>query len=105
MEPNTLYYLLAIVLVVVGIAGTILPALTGLPLVFAGHTHGGQVCVPGMGALVTNCDLDRKRAKGLSTHEGAALHVSAGLGTNPYAPVRLACPAEATILHLVPRPA
>jgi len=36
MEPNTLYYLLAIVLVVVGIAGTILPALPGLPLVFAG---------------------------------------------------------------------
>ncbi len=37
MEPNTLYYLLAIVLVVVGIAGTILPALPGLPLVFAGR--------------------------------------------------------------------
>ena len=36
MEPTTLYYLLAIVLVVVGIAGTILPALPGLPLVFAG---------------------------------------------------------------------
>ena len=36
MEPNTLYYLLAIVLVLVGIAGTILPALPGLPLVFAG---------------------------------------------------------------------
>ena len=36
MEPHTLYYLLAIVLVVVGIAGTILPALPGLPLVFAG---------------------------------------------------------------------
>lgn len=77
----------------------------GADLIIAGHTHGGQVCVPGMGALVTNCDLDRKRAKGLSTHEGAALHVSAGLGTNPYAPVRLACPPEATILHLVPRPA
>ena len=36
MEPNTLYYLLAIVLILVGIAGTILPALPGLPLVFAG---------------------------------------------------------------------
>lgn len=36
MEPNTLYYLIAIVLVLVGIAGTILPALPGLPLVFAG---------------------------------------------------------------------
>ena len=72
-------------------------------LIVAGHTHGGQVCVPGYGALVTNCDLDRKRAKGLSRHDGAALHVSAGLGTNPYAPIRLACPPEATMLHLVPR--
>lgn len=76
----------------------------GADLIIAGHTHGGQVCVPGYGALVTNCDLDGKRAKGLSSHAGAALHVSAGLGTNPYAPVRLACPPEATMLHLVPRP-
>ena len=78
-------------------------AADGADLIIAGHTHGGQVCVPGYGALVTNCDLDTRRAKGLSTHQGAALHVSAGLGTNPYAPVRLACPPEATMLHLVPR--
>lgn len=78
-------------------------AADGADLIIAGHTHGGQVCLPGVGALVTNCDLDRARAKGLSSHDGAALHVSAGLGTNPYAPVRLACPPEATILHLLPR--
>ena len=36
MEPTTLYYVLAVLLVLVGIAGTILPALPGLPLVFAG---------------------------------------------------------------------
>ncbi|MFN8128301.1 MAG: metallophosphoesterase [Candidatus Nanopelagicales bacterium] len=78
-------------------------AADGADLIIAGHTHGGQVCVPGYGALVTNCDLDPARAKGLSSHEGAALHVSAGLGTNPYAPVRLACPPEATMLHLLPR--
>lgn len=78
-------------------------AADGADLIIAGHTHGGQVCVPGYGALVTNCDLDPARAKGLSSHEGAALHVSAGLGTNPYAPIRLACPPEATMLHLLPR--
>ncbi len=78
-------------------------AADGADLIIAGHTHGGQVCLPGYGALVTNCDLDSRRAKGLSSHAGAALHVSAGLGTNPYAPVRLACPPEATMLHLVPR--
>ncbi|MFG1906601.1 metallophosphoesterase [Kribbella sp. NPDC048928] len=79
----------------------------GYPLVLAGHTHGGQLAVPLYGALVTNCDLDTSRVKGLSTwgHDGrqAALHVSAGLGTSPYAPVRFACRPEATLLTLVPR--
>ena len=39
----------------------------GAALLLAGHTHGGQLCVPGYGALVTNCDLPRRQAKGLST--------------------------------------
>jgi predicted MPP superfamily phosphohydrolase len=87
----------------------ILDAMTadGHDLIVAGHTHGGQVCVPGYGALVTNCDLDVGRVKGLSTYSAAgrtsALHVSAGLGTSPYAPVRFACPPEATLMTLVPR--
>jgi predicted MPP superfamily phosphohydrolase len=77
----------------------------GVDLMIAGHTHGGQVCVPGYGALVTNCDLDTARVKGLSSNTAgghtAALHVSAGLGTSPYAPIRFACPPEATLLTLV----
>jgi uncharacterized protein len=82
-------------------------AADGYDAVFAGHTHGGQVCVPGYGALVTNCGLERRRARGLSRwgSDGAWLHVSAGLGTSPYAPIRFACPPEATLLTLVPRPA
>jgi predicted MPP superfamily phosphohydrolase len=80
----------------------------GMDLILAGHTHGGQVAVPGYGALVTNCDLDTRRVKGLSqnTAQGRTswLHVSAGLGTSPYAPVRFACPPEATLLTLTPRP-
>ena len=43
-------------------------AYDGHDLIIAGHTHGGQVCVPFYGALVTNCDLDTRRAKGLSQH-------------------------------------
>jgi predicted MPP superfamily phosphohydrolase len=81
----------------------------GFRLVLSGHTHGGQLRVPGVGALVTNCGLDRRRARGLSPWPGgdarsaeAWLHVSAGLGTSPYAPVRFACPPEATLLTLVP---
>jgi predicted MPP superfamily phosphohydrolase len=78
----------------------------GHALVLAGHTHGGQVRVPGLGALVTNSDLPRWRARGLTsvpTPRGRHwLHVSAGLGTSPYAPVRLCCRPEATLLTLVP---
>ncbi|QDQ12823.1 metallophosphoesterase [Streptomyces spectabilis] len=81
----------------------------GYPLVLAGHTHGGQVCIPFYGALVTNCDLDTDRVKGLSTHEAGGhtsyLHVSAGCGANRYTPFRFACPPEATLLTLTERPA
>ena len=87
----------------------VLDAMTadGHDLIIAGHTHGGQVCVPFYGALVTNCDLDTRRAKGLSQHRAdghtAWLHVSAGVGTSPYAPIRFACPPEATLLTLTSR--
>lgn len=78
----------------------------GYRLVLAGHTHGGQLCIPGFGALVTNCDLDRRRAKGLHRHSTGRhpswLNVSAGCGTSPYAPVRFACRPEATLLTLTP---
>jgi uncharacterized protein len=77
----------------------------GYELLLAGHTHGGQLRIPFYGALVTNCGIDRARARWL--HEwrpGQWLHISAGLGTSPYAPYRLACPPEATLLTLLPRP-
>ena len=81
----------------------------GYDAIFAGHTHGGQVCLPGYGALVTNCDLEPARAKGLHRHPADSspgdpgsswLHVSAGLGTSPYAQIRVACRPEATLLTL-----
>jgi predicted MPP superfamily phosphohydrolase len=84
-------------------------AADGYDAIFAGHTHGGQVCVPLKGALVTNCDLEPARVKGLHRHPADSrpgdpgsswLHVSAGLGTSPYAPVRVACRPEATLLTL-----
>jgi uncharacterized protein len=79
-------------------------AADGYDLVLAGHTHGGQLRLPGFGAIVTNCGLDRSRARGASRWGAHTwLHVSAGLGTSPYAPVRFACPPEASLLTLVPR--
>lgn len=79
----------------------------GMDLLIAGHTHGGQVCVPFYGALTSNCDLPPSRAKGVSVHtcggRSAMLHVSAGLGTSPKAPYRFACRPEASLLTLVPR--
>jgi uncharacterized protein len=76
----------------------------GYGLVLAGHTHGGQLRLPVAGALVNNCDLPLDRSRGLSRdpHDGAWLHVSAGLGTSRFAPVRFACRPEATLLDLVP---
>lgn len=77
----------------------------GADLVFAGHTHGGQVCLPGYGALVANCDLPTKNAKGLSSHTVGNrriwLNVCAGLGTSIFAPIRLFCRPEVRLLTLV----
>ncbi|MBR6459621.1 MAG: metallophosphoesterase family protein [Actinomycetaceae bacterium] len=125
-------------------------------VIFAGHTHGGQVCLPKVGALVTNCDLPRLYASGLFQwpptgeeprcadaqvsfgqratvtaltspdqpkaplyEEAEALrvsredwlpsrgvrrawvNVSAGLGTSPFAPVRIACRPEAIVIDIV----
>jgi predicted MPP superfamily phosphohydrolase len=86
-------------------------AADGYDAIIAGHTHGGQVCLPGGRALTTNCDLEPERARGLHRHPArsapgdpgsAWLHVSAGLGTNPYVRFRVACRPEATLLTLVP---
>lgn len=76
----------------------------GYDLAFAGHTHGGQLCLP-TGAIITNCGIDRSRVSGLSAWgRNLILHVSAGLGTSPYVPLRTFCPPEATLLELVAVP-
>ena len=78
----------------------------GFQLLLAGHTHGGQLRLPLAGALVTNCGIERARVSGLHRHPvggDAWLHVSAGLGTSPWAPVRFCCRPEATLLTLLPR--
>src|SRR6202050_334516 len=85
-------------------------AADGYDLLLAGHTHGGQVCLPWRGTLVTNCGIDPERARGLHRHPADAedpkqpwIEVSAGLGTSPWAPLRFCCRPEASLLTLVPR--
>lgn len=79
----------------------------GADLILAGHTHGGQLCIPGYGALVSNCDLPTWRAKGLTDWQlngrTTPLNVSGGIGTSRFAPIRIACRPEAVLLTLQPR--
>lgn len=72
----------------------------GYQLALSGHTHGGQICLPGERPLVTNSDIDRKRASGLHRFGKMWMEVSNGLGTSKYAPVRIFCPPSATMLYV-----
>ena len=78
-----------------------------LDAIFAGHTHGGQVRLPWFGgskALTSNCDLPTWRARGLTKVDGEPyLHVSAGMGTSPFARIRVASPPEVSLVNLVAR--
>lgn len=75
----------------------------GYDLMISGHTHGGQVRFPLIGAVVTNSDVPRSRARWISQVGRMLLFVSPGLGTGKYAPFRFLCRPEASILQLVPR--
>lgn len=79
----------------------------GLSAIFAGHTHGGQVRLPWIGgsrALTTNCDLPTWRARGLTRFGREPwLHVSAGMGTSPFAHIRVASPPEVSLVTLTQR--
>ena len=74
-------------------------------ILFAGHTHGGQVRFPFIGALTTNSDLPNKNAKGMSAwsfgERVMLLNVSAGLGNSIFAPIRFFNRPEVRVITLV----
>jgi predicted MPP superfamily phosphohydrolase len=80
---------------------------SGADLLLAGHTHGGQLCIPGYGAIIANCDIPTWRAKGLhdwnSNGFTTPVNVSGGIGTSRFAPIRIACKPEAVLLTLTAR--
>jgi predicted MPP superfamily phosphohydrolase len=78
-------------------------AQAGFDLVVAGHTHGGQIRFPLIGAVVTNSTVPRRLALGASWVGRTLLFVTPGLGTGKFAPYRFLCPPEASVLELVPR--
>ena len=78
-------------------------AALGYDLVLAGHTHGGQVCLPFVGALVTNSSMPRRLVSGLIRMGGTIMYLSPGMGTSKFAPFRFWCRPEAAFLELHPR--
>ena len=73
-------------------------AALAVPLVLSGHTHGGQIVLPGVGAIAAR---EFPVVAGKARRESTAIFVSRGVGT-VYLPVRLNCPPEVAILTLQP---
>ncbi len=75
-------------------------AAAGFDMVFGGHTHGGQIRLPGIGALITDSELHRSEASGLLRRGKTLFHISRGLGADPRSNIRLFCPPAATVIEL-----
>jgi predicted MPP superfamily phosphohydrolase len=75
-------------------------AAAGFDMVFGGHTHGGQIRLPGFGALITDSELHRSEASGLLRRGKTQFHISRGLGADPRTNLRLFCPPAATVIEL-----
>jgi uncharacterized protein len=67
-----------------------------IPLVLSGHTHGGQIVLPGLGTLTKK---DFPILGGFARHTNTSLFVSRGVGT-VYVPVRINCPPDVAVLTL-----
>jgi predicted MPP superfamily phosphohydrolase len=72
-------------------------AALSVPLLLSGHTHGGQIVLPGLGAIAAR---EFPVVAGSARREGTTVFVSRGVGT-VYVPVRINCPPEVAILRIV----
>lgn len=74
-----------------------------IDLALAGHTHGGQIRLPGIGPLVTLSHVPRDWARGFRTVDGVQLNVSAGIGSEHMSSlpdIRFLCPPEMTLIEV-----
>jgi hypothetical protein len=69
-----------------------------VPAVISGHTHGGQIVLPGIGAVAAR---EFPVIAGVEQRQGTTIFVSRGVGT-VYVPVRVNCPPEVAVLTLEP---
>jgi uncharacterized protein len=76
-------------------------AALSVPLMLSGHTHGGQIVLPGLGAIAAR---EFPVVAGSARRDNTTVFVSRGVGT-VYLPVRVNCPPEVAILRIVPVPA
>lgn len=76
----------------------------GVDLVLSGHTHGGQICLPFFGPLITESEYWRRFARGLNRAGSTWVHTSRGLGVVRLR-ARFFCRPEVTLLRLVRAPA
>jgi predicted MPP superfamily phosphohydrolase len=73
-------------------------AALSIPLMLSGHTHGGQIVLPGLGAIAAR---EFPVVAGAARRDNTSVFVSRGVGT-VYVPVRVNCPPEVAILTLQP---
>jgi predicted MPP superfamily phosphohydrolase len=74
-------------------------AAAGFSLMLSGHTHGGQICLPGSIPITLDSTLPRRFGRGAWTYQGMAGYTSVGAGSC-IVPVRLNCPPEITLHRL-----
>lgn len=74
----------------------------GPDVAFAGHTHGGQIRIPGIGALVTRSKLHPRHASGVFRVGRTTFHLNNGVGTGRFTPFRMFCRPEASVVDILP---